>query len=227
MPAATNDTRRTMETLRAVIFDMDGVIVDSEPLHEQAFLDVMRDLGYGHNHGIDFDAYVGRSDFELWEDFIAKNKPPQSLEELMAMKRRRVTEVVKQLQPIFAGLPELLEVLAARCRLALASGSERAFIETVLSLKNLRRFFPVIVSASEVEHGKPAPDVFLRTAGLLGVAPRNCWVVEDSKPGVMAALAAGMKVVAITNTHPANELRDATHVVQTYEEIGRLLLAAE
>jgi HAD superfamily hydrolase (TIGR01509 family) len=215
-----------METLRAVIFDMDGVIVDSEPLHEQAFLDVMRDLGYGHNHGIDFDAYVGRSDFELWEDFIAKNKPPQSVEELMAMKRRRVTEVVEQLQPIFAGLPELLEKLAVRCRLALASGSEQPFIETVLSLKNLRRFFPVIVSAAEVEHGKPAPDIFLRTAALLGVAPGDCWVVEDSKPGVTAALAAGMKVIAITNTHPADELREATHVVQTYEEIGRLLLAA-
>ncbi len=226
MPAATDDTRRTMETLRAVIFDMDGVIVDSEPLHEQAFLEVMRDLGYGRNHGIDFDAYVGRSDFELWEDFIAKNKPPQSLEELMAMKRRRVTEVVQQLQPIFAGLPELLEKLAARCRLALASGSERSFIETVMSLKDLRRFFPVIVSAAEVEHGKPAPDIFLRTAGLLGVAPGDCWVIEDSKPGVTAALAAGMKVVAITNTHPAGELREATHVVQTYEEIGRLLLAA-
>jgi HAD superfamily hydrolase (TIGR01509 family) len=214
-----------METLRAVIFDMDGVIVDSEPLHEQAFLEVMRELGYGHNHGIEFDDYVGRSDFELWEEFIAKNKPPHSLEDLMAMKRQRVTEVVRQLQPIFAGLPELLEKLAPHCRLALASGSERPFIETVLSLKNLRRFFPVIVSAAEVEHGKPAPDVFLRTATLLGVQPEDCWVVEDSKPGVTAALAAGMRVVAITNTHPADELRDATHVVQTYEEIGRRLLA--
>jgi len=213
-----------METLRTVIFDMDGVIVDSEPLHEKAFLEVMHDLGYGLNHGIDFDSYVGRSDFELWEDFIAKHQPPQALEELMAMKRRRVIEVVQQLQPIFAGLPELLEKLAPRCRLGLASGSERAFIEAVLSLKGLRRFFPVIVSAAEVAHGKPAPDIFLRAAELLGAAPTDCWVVEDSKPGVTAALAAGMKVIAITNTHPADELGDATHVVKTYKEIGRLLL---
>jgi len=96
----------------------------------------------------------------------------------------------------------------------------------VLSLKGLRRFFPVIVSAAEVAHGKPAPDIFLRAAELLGAAPTDCWVVEDSKPGVTAALAAGMKVIAITNTHPANELGDATHVVETYEEIGRLLLPA-
>ena len=142
------------------------------------------------------------------------------------MKRRRVTEVVRQLQPIFAGLPELLDQLAPHCRLGLASGSERPFIETVLSLKNLRRFFPVIVSSSDVKHGKPAPDIFLRAAGLLGVDPKQCWVVEDSKPGVTAALAAGMRVVAITNTHTEAELQDATHVVQTYEEIGRRLLAA-
>ena len=215
-----------MENLRAVIFDMDGVIVDSEPLHERAFLEVMQDLGYGHNHGLEFDSYVGRSDFELWKDFVAKHKPPQPLEELMAMKRRRVIEVVRQVQPIFAGLPELLEKVALRFRLALASGSERAFIETVLSLKGLRRFFPVIVSGAEVKHGKPAPDIFLRTAELLGVAPKDCWVIEDSKPGVAAALAAGMKVIAITNTHPAGELGDATHVVKTYEEIERLLSAS-
>jgi beta-phosphoglucomutase-like phosphatase (HAD superfamily) len=168
---------------------------------------------------------VGRSDFELWEEFIAKHQPPQALEELMAMKRRRVIEVVEQLQPIFAGLPELLGRLAPHCRLGLASGSERPFIETVLSLKGLRRFFPVIVSSSEVPRGKPAPDVFLRAAELLGVAAGDCWVVEDSKPGVTAALAAGMRVVAITNTHPGGELCDATHVVETYEEIGRVLLA--
>jgi HAD superfamily hydrolase (TIGR01509 family) len=215
-----------MEILRPVIFDMDGVIVDSEPLHEKAFMEVMHDLGYGQNHGINFDDYVGRSDFVLWEEFIAKHRPPQPLEELMAMKRRRVIEVVRELQPIFAGLPELLETLAPRCRLGLASGSERAFIETVLSLKGLRRFFPVIVSSEEVEHGKPAPDIFLRAAKLLGAAAKDCWVVEDSKPGVVAALAAGMRVVAITNTHPAGELSDATRVVATYEEIGRVLLAS-
>jgi HAD superfamily hydrolase (TIGR01509 family) len=215
-----------METLRPVIFDMDGVIVDSEPLHEKAFMEVMHDLGYGQNHGIDFDDYVGRSDFELWEEFIAKHKPPQALEELMAMKRRRVIEVVRELQPIFAGLPELLEALVPRCRLGLASGSERAFIETVLSLKGLRRFFPVIVSSEEVEHGKPAPDIFLRAADLLGAAAKDCWVVEDSKPGVTAALAAGMKVVAITNTHSPGELSGATRVVATYEEIRQVLLAS-
>jgi len=208
---------------RAVIFDMDGVIVDSEPVHERAFEDVMHKLGFGHRHGIHFPDYVGRSDFVLWEDFVAKHRPVEPLEQLLAMKRNRVIEMVREEQPIFDGLPELVEKLAARCPLAVASGSERPVIDAVLSLKGLRQFFTAIVSGGEVEHGKPAPDIFLKTATLLGVAPQDCVVIEDSKPGIVAGLAAGMRVIAIANTHPADELRQATHVVSNYEAIERLL----
>jgi len=74
------------------------------------------------------------------------------------------------------------------------------------------------------KRGKPAPDIFLRAAELLKVAPEECWVIEDSKPGVAAGLAAGMRVIAITNTHRAAELAHATHVVGTYAQIERLLL---
>jgi len=213
-----------MKPFRAVIFDMDGVIVDSEPVHERAFCDVLTALGYGADHGIRFADYVGRSDFVLWQDFVAKHQPAQSLEELLALKRNRVIDLVRRAEPIFRGLPELVEQLAARWPLAVASGSERAVIDTVLGLKGLRRSFQVVVSASEVVNGKPAPDIFLRTASLLGVPAAECVVVEDSKPGVAAGLAAGMQVIAITNTHPAAELHPAPHVVRTYEELGDLLL---
>ena len=216
-----------MQTPRAVIFDMDGVIVDSEPRHERAFYDVARELGYGENHGIRFADYVGRSDFELWRDFVAKHKPPQPLSELLARKRQRVIEVMRREQPIFAGVPGLVEKLAARCPLAVASGSEHAVIEAVLALRGLRRFFSAVVSTADVRHGKPAPDIFLRAAELLGVAAADRWVIEDSKPGIAAARAAGMRVLAITNTHPADELRDATHVVRTYGEIERLVLGLD
>lgn len=209
----------------AIIFDMDGVIVDSEPLHERAFEEVMDQLGYGRDHGLRFADYVGRSDFVLWKDFVAKHRPAQPLDELLALKRNRVIEIVRQLEPIFAGLPDLVERLAARWPLAVASGSERPVIDAVLGLKGLRRFFPVVVSGAEVTHGKPAPDIFLRTAELLGIAPAHCLVIEDSKPGVAAGLGAGMQVIAITNTHPAAELGAAQHVVRSYQEIGELLLS--
>src|SRR2546421_7236703 len=203
---------------------MDGVIVDSEPRHERAFLEVVRAIGYGDNHGLRFADYVGRADRELWLDFVAKHKPPQALADLLAMKRERVLDILRREQPLFAGLPALVEKLAARCPLALASGSERAIVEAVLALGNLRRFFAATVSGSDVKRGKPAPDIFLRAAELLEVAPQDCWVIEDSKPGVAAARAAGMKVIAITNTHPAEELQHATRVVSTYREIENVLL---
>jgi len=213
-----------MTTLRAVIFDMDGVIVNSEPLHERAFHDLMEHLGYGKNHGIQVADYIGRSDIELWKDFKARHQRRESIEELLALKRERLLELMQHAEPIFEGLPELIGKLAAHYALALASGSERPFIDAVLALKDLRRFFPVVVHAAEVEHGKPAPDIFLLAARRLGVPPEECCVIEDSKPGVAAAVAAGMRVIAITNTHTASELRQATDVVQRYAEIERLLV---
>lgn len=209
--------------LRAVIFDMDGVIVDSEPRHERAFLEVVNAIGFGGRHGLLFAEYVGRSDQELWVDFVARNKPSQSLNELLAMKRERVIEILRREAPLFAGLPKLVAELAGRYRLGLASGSERAVVEEVLALDGLRSFFAAVVSGSDIERGKPEPDIFLKAAHLLGISPGECCVVEDSKPGIAAGLAAGMKVIAITNTHPAEELASATCVVNTYEEIGRLL----
>ncbi len=142
----------------------------------------------------------------------------------MKLKRDRMLEIIQREQPVYAGLMELVEKLSRVCRLGLASGSDRPVVEAVLSLRDLRRHFSATVTASEVQRGKPAPEIFLRTAELLGVAPAECWVIEDSKPGVTAALAAGMRVIAITNTHPAAELRPATVVVENYTEIERLLL---
>jgi HAD superfamily hydrolase (TIGR01509 family) len=214
-------------TSQAVIFDMDGVIVDSEPRHERAFLEVVRELGYGDNHGLRFADYIGRTDQDLWADFVARHQPAQTLEQLLALKRQRILELLRRDQPLFAGIPELIRKLAAAYRLGLASGSERPVVEAVLALEGLRQFFSATVAGSEVSRGKPAPDIFLRAAELLQVSPQACWVIEDSKPGIAAALAAGMRVIAITNTHPAAELRCATHVVGSCSEIERLLRPEE
>ena len=209
---------------QAVIFDMDGVIVDSEPRHAHAFAEVLREIGHAEAIGLDWDHYVGRSDYEVWQDFIAKHKPAHTLEQLLKMKRERVLEIIRREEPIFAGLAELVERLARVCKLGLASGSERPVVDAVLSLQDLRRFFSATVTVSEISRGKPDPEIFLRAAELLGVAPADCWAIEDSKPGIKAALAAGMRVIAITNSHPAHELKGATRVVKDYAEIGRLLL---
>ncbi len=210
--------------LQAVIFDMDGVIVDSEPCHEQALVDTVEKIGYGDRHGFRFKDYIGRSDEDFWTDFLSRHNPPQSKRDLISMKQRRVIEILARDQPLFQGLVELVEGLSTRYLLALASGSERKVVETVLGFCDLGRFFPVTVTDTEVRPGKPAPDIFLRAAHLLHVAPAACCVIEDSKPGIAAGIAAGMTVIAITNTHPAAELSGAHHVVRTYEEIRQLLL---
>jgi HAD superfamily hydrolase (TIGR01509 family) len=212
-----------MSSPQAVIFDLDGVIVNSEPHHERAFHEVLRRLDFKGPLGLEFASYLGRSDYELWVDFVARHKPRQTAAELIALKRQIVLESLGAAQPFFPGVIELIEKLAARSRLAVASGAEHLVIETMLALRNLRRFFPVVVSSADVKQGKPAPDIFLRAAKLLDVPPKDCWVIEDSKPGVAAALAAGMQVIAIANTHPAEELVHASRVVRTYPEIGRLL----
>jgi len=213
-----------MRQIQAIIFDMDGVIVDSEARHERAFLEVVREIGYGDKLALRFADYIGRSDQVLWVDFVARHKPPQTVEELLVMKRDRMVELIRREEPLFDGLPALIERLAACYALGLASGSERAVVEAVLDIEGLRRFFRAVVTDTDIPHGKPAPDIFLRTAELLKVPPQRCCVIEDSKPGVAAALAAGMEVIAITNTHPAEELQHATRVVRTYPEIERLLL---
>lgn len=213
-----------MPHFSAIIFDMDGVIIDSEPRHERAFVDVFAQMGYGQTHGIEFEKYLGRSDRAVWVDFIAKHNPKWTLDELTAWKQNHLIEIIRREQPIFDGLPELVSNLAGRYRLAVASGSVHPVIEEVLAMKSLRQFFPVVVSVQDVANGKPAPDIFLRAAELLGVAPAKCCVIEDSAAGVTAARAAGMTAIAITNTLPAEKLTHAQHVVRTYEEIGQLLI---
>jgi HAD superfamily hydrolase (TIGR01509 family) len=213
-----------MKHLEAIIFDMDGVIVDSEPCHERAFREIFHEMGYGETHGMDFEAYLGRSDRALWRDFIEKHKPSQSLDELAAWKQQRFLEMIKRDQPIFESLPELVEKLSRRYKLAVASGSFHPVIDEVLAMKELRQFFSAVVSVQDVARGKPAPDVFLRAAQLLNVPPWRCCVIEDAAAGVEGALAAEMSVIAITNSLMADKLSRATHVVQGYDEIEHLLM---
>src|SRR4051812_39447540 len=215
-----------MKQYQAIIFDMDGVIIDSEPLHERAYLELFSELGYAQTHGINFDDYLGRTDKALIEDFVARHQPAFTVEYLSDRKKDRFLQIVRKEEPIFEDLPELVQRLAARYPMGVASGSLHPVIDAVLALKNLRQHFRVCVSSSDVANGKPAPDIFLHTAKLMNVAPRDCCVIEDSAAGVAAARAAGMDVIAITNSLPRAKLTGATHIVDSYAEIDLLLLAS-
>lgn len=215
-----------MTPYQAIIFDMDGVIVDSEPLHDRAWLDLFHALGYGDRHGIHFPDYYGRSDSTLGQDFIDLHQLTQPLAELVTWKQRRFIELIRERRPVFAPLPPLVAKLAARYRLGVASGSPPVVIREVMAMAGLQSFFPVAVSVYDVGKNKPAPDVFLQAAALLETDPSRCCVVEDAAVGVEGALAAGMAVIAITNSLPRERLARATHIVSAYDEIERLLLPA-
>jgi len=212
-----------MKPFSAVIFDMDGVIVDSEPRHEKAFLEIFDEIGFGQTHGIHFPDYIGRSDKAVWLDFIANHKPSYTYEDLTAMKQNRFLEILRAEQPIFDGLPELVAKLNAKYPLAVASGSLHPVIDEVLVIKNLRSYFSAVVSGQDVAKGKPAPDIFLRAADLIKKKPQECVVIEDSVAGVEAGRAAGMQVIAITNSFVAEKLGRADRIVKNYDEIERLL----
>jgi HAD superfamily hydrolase (TIGR01509 family) len=210
--------------LAAVIFDLDGVIVDSEPRHVAAFEEIFAELLDGRAHGIDLPSYIGRSDEAVWRDFIALHQPRQSFAELTRWKQDHYLRILRAEQPIFPEVPPLVRRLAQVYKLAVASGSVHRVIAEVLALRDLKAHLPVVASVEDVGRAKPAPDVFLRAASLLGVHPSECCVIEDSAAGVAAGRAAGMTVIAITNSLPEDRLRDAHHVVRTYAEIEALLL---
>jgi len=210
---------------RAVVFDMDGVIVDSEPLHEQAFREIFALMGYGADeHGIEFEHYYGKSDRALWTDFIVKHQPKQPIEELLAWKQRHFLKLLSERKPIFEPIPALVATLAQRYPLAVASGSNHEVIDAVLAMQNLRGYFRAVASVQDVARPKPFPDVFFRAAELLGVSPAGCVVIEDSAAGVQAARDAGMRVIAITNSLGRDRLGHAHAVTSTYLEIERLLV---
>ena len=198
----------------AVVFDLDGVLLDSEQLWDEAREELARDRG-GRWHERAQRDMMGMSSTEwsrYMHDVIGLREPP---EEISAAVVRRMERRYRERLPLLPGAVEAVERLAARWPLGLASSSNRPLIDLVLELSGLGRFFRATVSSEEVARGKPAPDVFLEAARRLGVAPERAAVVEDSENGILAGRAAGMRVVAIPNAHfpPGAEALAAADVV--------------
>ncbi len=183
----------------ALIFDLDGVIVDSMPVHELAWRRYLETLGFD---GGDIPARMhGRRNDEIVRDFLGQTIDQNSVVAHGAAKERVFREMLgEQLrEKLVAGIAEWLDHVEG-APIALATNAERANIDFTLDGAGLRRYFDVIVDGSEVSRPKPAPDVYLRAAELLKIAPGNCIVFEDSPVGVAAAVAAGMRVVGV-RTH--------------------------
>jgi HAD superfamily hydrolase (TIGR01509 family) len=186
--------------IEAVVFDLDGVLLDSEQVWDQVREQLVQERG-GRWHEQAQTEMMGMSSVEWSRYMHDKLGVPDPPEEISAEVVQRLEEVYRKRLPLIDGAPEAVERLAARWPLGLASSSNRELIDLVLELSGLARFFRVTVSSEEVPRGKPAPDVYLEAARGLGVAPERCAAVEDSRNGIRAAKAAGMRVIAIPNPH--------------------------
>jgi HAD superfamily hydrolase (TIGR01509 family) len=198
----------------AVVFDLDGVIVDSEHVWDEVRQRLAEERG-GRWHDQASRDMMGMSSLEwsrYMHEVIGLAEPP---EEINSEVVRRLVAVYHQDLPLLAGAVEAVEALAARWPLGLASSSNRELIDLVLRVSGLGRRFAATVSSEEVERGKPAPDVYLEAARRLGVAAERCAAVEDSENGIRSAKAAGMRVVAIPNPRypPAEDALSSADVV--------------
>jgi HAD superfamily hydrolase (TIGR01509 family) len=200
--------------IEAVVFDLDGVIVDSEHVWDAAREALARERGGRWHEGAQQDM-MGMSSVEwsrYMHDVIGLKDPP---EEISAEVARRLEATYREELPLIDGATEAVARLAERWPLAVASSSNRPIIDLVLVLSGLDRFFRATVSSEEVPRGKPAPDVYLEAARRLGADPERSAAVEDSHNGILSARAAGMRVVAIPNMRfpPGEEALAAADVL--------------
>lgn len=214
--------------IEAVVFDLDGVLLDSEQIWDTAREQLVRERG-GRWHDRAQQDMMGMSSPEwsrYMHDELGLTEAP---EEISAEVVNRLEALYREELPLLPGAREAVERLAARWPLALASSSNRPIIEFALELAGLRSSFRATVSSEEVARGKPAPDVYLEAASRLGLDPRACAAVEDSRNGIRSARAAGMCVIAVPNrVFPPgeDELAEADAVVDSLDDLTVELVSA-
>ena len=215
--------------LKAVIFDFDGVICDSEPLHFQAFNDALAKDGVEIPISKYYRDYLGYTDYECIK-IINKNYSigldEKGMEDLAKRKCEAFEELVRRNKNIIEGVAELLELLKAESvRMAICSGAIAYDVKIMLEGSDLADYFEFVVSADDVKKGKPDAEGYLLSLEKLNdacdekIEASECVVIEDSHWGIEAAQKAGMPTVAVTNTYAADEFETADLVVKRLDEL--------
>jgi HAD superfamily hydrolase (TIGR01509 family) len=206
----------------AVVFDLDGVIIDSEHVWDEVRQQLAEERGGRWNENASRDM-MGMSSPEwsrYMRDVVGLTEEPK---EISGEVVRRLEDRYRRELPLIAGAEHAVERIAERWPLALASSSNRELIDLVLESSGLGQYFTASVSSEEVARGKPAPDVFLEAARRLDAEPTRCAAVEDSENGILAAKAAGMRTIAIPNQqYPPHDdsLAAADAVLATIDDLS-------
>lgn len=199
---------RIPSPITAIIFDLDGTLVNTEPVHCKAWLQVLAQRGYHYDEHW-FKQWIGTADRFLAEGVIADHQLTIPARVLQDEKQTLFHEMVVADAQLFSGIPEALTQLKERLPLAIATNSGRADAEHVFIPTQLHTYMQSVVTADDVPRLKPAPDMYLLAAQHLGVSPASCLVVEDSPAGSQAARDAGMYVLGLTSSQGAKKMTAA------------------
>lgn len=217
--------------LKAIIFDCDGVIVDSEPHHLKAFQIILKEEDIELTQEAYYEKYLALDDKGLFEAILTAHQRPvnnQILKRLIVKKMPLFKKLSEESLFLYPGVVEFIKKTQGSYKLAIASGAFRGEIKAALDKGGIRSAFPVIVSAQDVRKGKPDPEAFLTALKKLNtistatnnIQARECIVIEDSLHGVEAARTAGMKCLAVTNSYPRPLLEGkADRIVDSLAEI--------
>lgn len=210
-----------MQHFAAIVFDMDGVLLDSEPLHYQALSSVLRADGVSLSRAAN-EAFIGSTVEATFGALIAQYGLPRSMAEYIQTYDAAVLEVLEAPRQPADGVVDLLCAARARgMRVALASSSRRLWIDATLRSIGLSRAFEVVVSGDDVQHGKPDPEIYLLAASCLGLPPEHCLAIEDAPNGVLSARRAGMSVIGVRTSYTAHlELEGVLYTVDSLKEVA-------
>lgn len=207
--------------MKAIIFDMDGVLIDSEPLNIEAEIDIMKSFGVDIDIS-EMERFTGVTNTSMWKTLKSRYNLEMSVEALVVHSNHVKKQKIRQMdiKPI-DGIEDLINYAISKgYKLGVASSSPMDMIQLVINKFGLMDAFHVLVSGEEVKNSKPAPDVFLKAISLLGVMPKDCFVIEDSTHGVAAAKAAGVTCIGFDNPNSVGQVYEmADFVVASIPQI--------
>jgi beta-phosphoglucomutase len=216
-----------MSTIRAVVFDFDGVLADTERLHLAAYQQIFGARHITLTRDDYYSRYLGYDDYGVFrrmsDDFdLALTEADITV--LIAEKANAFDSVIAATDVLYPAAKSCVERLATEYPLGICSGAMPHEIETIVTRAALGDYIRFIVAAGDTPRSKPAPDPYARAAALHRLPPGACVAIEDSRWGIVSAKTAGLKCVAITNTYPASELTDADAVIGSLEEFTSELI---
>lgn len=214
--------------MKAVVFDFDGVLADSEPLHLATYQDIFSGLGVTLTREDYYANYLGYDDEGVFKAMAASHGwafDTQFIASLVARKSRVFDALIGTSHVLYPDAATCVERLASVFPLGIASGALKHEIRMILEGARLDHHFQFIVAAGDTPAGKPAPDPYARAAQLHGLPPASCVAIEDSRGGIASAKAAGLRCVGITNSYPASELTAADVIITSLEDFTPDLVA--